>query len=137
VVKHYQPRKYDYPEFEDSFRALLRDAEAAADVSKHAPAQRKQAVANGTAVCGRCLSCHHAHVASPCQQRCCRSFMLLRELHVSSLLFRIHSSHRAALHPVYCTGIIDAVTSHNRAALGGTLRMVGCSLCPCSCCASW
>ena len=60
VVKHYQPRKFDYPEFEDSFRALLRDAEAAADVSKHAPAQRKQAVGNGLAVRGCCLPRHCA-----------------------------------------------------------------------------
>ena len=52
-MKHYQPRQYDYPEFEDSFRALLREAEAAADVSKHALAQRKQPAANGAAVCTR------------------------------------------------------------------------------------
>ena len=61
MVKHYQPRKYDYPEFEDSFRALLRDAEAAADVSKHAPAQRKQAVGNGTAVCWPAAASQAAH----------------------------------------------------------------------------
>ena len=50
VVKHYQPRKYDYPEFADSFRALLREAEAAADAGKHAPAPRKQQAANGVVV---------------------------------------------------------------------------------------
>ena len=50
MAKHYQPRKYAYPEFEDSFRALLRDAEAAADAGKHAPAQRKQPATNGVAV---------------------------------------------------------------------------------------
>ena len=42
VVKHYKPRVFDFPEFEDTFRALLRDAETAADLSKHAPSQRKQ-----------------------------------------------------------------------------------------------
>ena len=74
-MKHYQPRKYDYPEFEDSFRALLRDAEAAADVSKHTPAPRKQAVGNGLAVCAlRTLLQYglHAHErreeAWPCQR---------------------------------------------------------------------
>ncbi len=51
MVKHYQPRRYVYPEFEDSFRALLREAEAAADAGKHAPAARgKQPAANGVAV---------------------------------------------------------------------------------------
>lgn len=47
MVKHFQPRKYEFPEFEDTFRALLRGAEAAADLSKHAPVQRKQ-LTNGS-----------------------------------------------------------------------------------------
>lgn len=42
VVKHYQPRVFDFPEFEDTFRALLRDAETAADLNKNTPVQRKQ-----------------------------------------------------------------------------------------------
>ena len=59
MVKHYQPRRYDYPEFEDSFRALLRDAEAAADAGKHAPARggKQPATANGVAVSSTASAC--------------------------------------------------------------------------------
>lgn len=52
VVKHYQPRVYDFPEFEDTFRSLLREAEAAADLSKHAPVQRKQLAGGSKKVSG-------------------------------------------------------------------------------------
>ncbi len=58
MVKHYQPRRYDYPEFEDSFRALLREAEAAADAGKHAPARGgKQPASNGVAVSSTAFAC--------------------------------------------------------------------------------
>lgn len=46
MVKHYQPGLYKYPQFEDKFRSLLRDAESAAESSKHAPVQIKR-FANG------------------------------------------------------------------------------------------
>ena len=61
VVKHYQPRLYEFPEFEDSFRALLRDAEAAADLSKHAPVQRKQLAGSGKKVSILCYPLHAAY----------------------------------------------------------------------------
>ena len=47
AAKHYQPRLYEYPKFDSTFRRLLADAEAQSDAARRPTLQQNGGTANG------------------------------------------------------------------------------------------